>query len=213
MLVHVHGGVGGAQETILCRTIFRIEGDADAGRTMDDISFGGERFFKAALKPKSDLSSFRAIVNRRQEHGKFVASEPGQHVDGAKLALHANRHFLQVQVSDLVAVDVVYLLKVIEVDINQSEDACVLSCLVNLLIQIVLQREPVVDVGEQVELGAVDQIGVKPPGFNGQSGQRCCRGEGLRLDGARFGERIERGIDGSERRSGACGNRFVGDAE
>jgi len=70
-----------------------------------------------------------------------------------------------------------------------------------------------VDVGKQVELGAVEEIGIKPPSFNGQSGERCRRVESFRLEGAGLDDRIEGDIDHSERRTGAAGNRRLDNAE
>jgi hypothetical protein len=40
-----------------------------------------------------------------QKNSKFVATEPGQHIKGAQLVCHAGRHFQNVQVAYLVAVE------------------------------------------------------------------------------------------------------------
>ena len=69
------------------------------------------------------------------------------------------------------------------------------------------------DVSEQVELRAVQQVGVKAAGFDGQCGETSCPGKGFRLLGGRFGERVEGGIEDAERRSGAGRNLFLGDAQ
>src|ERR1700691_4574814 len=110
-------------------------------------------------------------------------------------------------------IQVVYLLELIEVDVNQPEDACILARLVNLLIQTLLKGEAVVYAGELVELRATEQIGIQPAGLDGQGGQPRRHGEGLGLDDAGFGERIERGKDGAERASGAGWDLVLDDAQ
>ena len=156
LLVHVHRGIGGAQEAILGGAVFRIESNAHTSRTMHDVSFRGKGFVKTALQPMTDLFNLSPVPHLGQKHGKLVATKPGQDIEGTQLVLHPGRYFLEIQITDLVPVEVVHLLEVVEVDVNQSEDAGPLTNLLNGLIEGFFQRETVVDVGEQVELGAMD---------------------------------------------------------
>jgi hypothetical protein len=83
------------------------------------------------------------------------------------LALHAQRHCLQVQISKLVAVSVIDLLELIEIDVDQTEDVGILTCLCDLPIKMLVERESVVSVSEQVELRTVMKFGVEASRFNG----------------------------------------------
>ena len=65
--------------------------------------------------------------------------------------------------------EVVHLFELVEVDVDQPEDAGLEAGFLNLPIQILVQRESVVNVGEQVELRTVEQVGVQAPGLDGQS--------------------------------------------
>jgi hypothetical protein len=109
------------------------------------------------------------------------------------LALHAGRRLLQIQVSDAVSVEVIDLLEAIEVNVDEPEDGGLLAGLVDLRVQGLVEGEAVVDVGEQIELGAAAEIGIEMSGLDGQGGESNSHGEGLGLDVARFGERIECG--------------------
>ena len=176
VLVYIHGGIGGAEKAVPSRTIFWIESDADAGRAMNDVTFGGKRLLDGALNPVRHFIGFGAIANPRQKHSKFVSTKPGQHVVGAEQALHAGRNFSKIQVTDLMAVGVVHVLELIEIDIDQTKNARILTCMFNQLAKVVFQRKPIMNLGERVEFGVMDQIGVKPSSFNGQRGE--CRRPG-----------------------------------
>ena len=69
------------------------------------------------------------------------------------------------------AIEIVDLLELVEVDVDQPEDAGILACLFNNGVQMLVQREAIVNVGEQIELRTVQQIGVEAAGFDGQRGQ------------------------------------------
>jgi sugar lactone lactonase YvrE len=59
--------------------------------------------------------------------------------------------------------------------------------LFNLPIKILVQRESVVDVGEQVKLRTVTQVGVEAAGLNGQADESNCHGDGFGLVGYGLG--------------------------
>src|SRR5579862_8388091 len=156
LFVHVHRGIGGAQEAILGGAVFRIESNAHTTRTMHDVSFRGKGLVEAALQSMTDVFDLSPVPHLGQEHGKLVATKPGQNIESTQLVLHPGRYFLEIKITYLVSVEVVNLLKVVEVDVNQSEDAGSLTSLLNGLIEGFFQRETVVDVSEQVELGTMD---------------------------------------------------------
>src|SRR5580692_10892604 len=143
VLIYIHSGIGCAQETILGQTIFGIESESNAGRTLDDVPLGDEWTVKAPLQPASNFFDFSAVVNLRQKHRELVAPQSGEHVVGAKMLLHADRHVLEIQVSRLVAVHVVDPFEIVEIDVDQSKDTCILPCQINLVIEKPLQGESV----------------------------------------------------------------------
>ena len=68
--------------------------------------------------------------------------------------LHAHRGPLEIQVSDSMAVNVIHLFEIIQIDVDQSEDAAVLVRLLDAFVQQLVQREAVVDGGKRIEFGA-----------------------------------------------------------
>src|ERR1019366_8650359 len=148
----VHGGVGGAEKIVPGGAVLGIEGNADACHTVQDSALNGEWLLEGAFEAECDLLDLGAVANQRQKHGKFVAAEPSHYIDVAQLALHARRNFLQVQVSELVAREVGHLFELVQVDVDQPEDAGRKTGLLNLPIQIRVQRETVSNFPEQVDL-------------------------------------------------------------
>ena len=62
---------------------------------------------------------------------------------------------MQVNVAHLVSIDIVHLLKFVQVDINQAEDAGGLPRCLDDEIEILLQGEAVLDAGEKIEFRPV----------------------------------------------------------
>ena len=114
--------------------------------------------------------------------------------------LHAEGHFLQVPVAHLVAIDVVDLLEVVQVDVDQSKDAGLPASFLNSLVEVLFHGESVVDVGQQVELGAAQEIGVEASRLNGQACQTRCHRQCLSLGGQGLGQRIKCRKDSTMRR-------------
>src|ERR1035437_7012666 len=119
----------------------------------------------------------------------------------AKLAFQAQRRLLEVLVSNLMPIRVVHLLEVVEVDVDQSENGCIETRLIYLGIQQLFQGEAVVDIGEQVELRAVQQVGVEAACLDGQGGKACCPGQSFSLRGGGHGEQVECRREEAERRA------------
>src|ERR1019366_6949549 len=176
---------------------------------MQSIPFKYKRGVEAVLQPLGDFHEFRVTAHHRNQDSKLVATEPSQHVVGAQLLLHTQRNLTQIHVPYEMSIDVVDLLKLVEIDVDQTKDPSPLARLSDLRVQIPFQGEPIVYLGEKVELRSVLQIGVQPPRFNGQSGLSCSSRKGLRLLIAGFRQRIEGGTNRSERRSGAARNLLV----
>lgn len=115
---------------------------------MDDVAFCGKWFVVRALDPPCNFFDFGAVADFRQEDGKFVSTESSEHIGAAELALHAVGNFLKVEVSDLVSVKIIHLFKVVEIDVDQTKDCGILTRLLDLALQISLQRKSIMNVGE-----------------------------------------------------------------
>jgi len=63
---------------------------------------------------------------------------------------------------------VVDLFEFVEVDIDEAEDSGLLASFVDEGVETLVEREAVVGIGEQVELGSAPQVGVETAGFDGQ---------------------------------------------
>src|SRR6266567_1730458 len=177
------------------------------------MTVDGEGIIERAFQAHGDFGDFGTIAHARNQHCEFVSAEACEHISRAKLVGHTERYLLQVDVSDLMAVAIVDLLEPIQVDINQAECAGVGAALRHHFVEVLVQREAVIDIGELVELGAAQQIGVKAAGFNGKGCELGCEGESFGLDRFWPGALIEGGKDGSERRSGAGKDLVLNDAK
>src|SRR5208282_6069786 len=103
----------------------------------------GEGRVHAAFQPLGNLFHLRAAARHGNHGGKFVAAQPGQHVGGAQLVLHAQRHFLQIEVADVVPVAVIHQLELVQVDVDQPEDAGLFTGLLNEGFKLLVQGEAV----------------------------------------------------------------------
>src|SRR5580658_1649053 len=176
VLVHIHGGVGRTEQAVPGGSVFRIDGDAYTCRPVQSVPVDGKWLVETVLQAEGDLLCVAAAADQRHQCGKLVSAEPRQHVGGAELALHSLRHILQIQIAHSVAVDIVDLLELVEINVDESEDSRGFARLLDQGIEILFQREAVVDVGELVELRSMAQIGKEPPRFDGQRCQlHSCR--------------------------------------
>ena len=79
------------------------------------------------------------------------------------------------------AVDIVHLLELVQIEIDQPEDAGIFARPGDGRIQLPVQREAVVDIGQQVEFGAMHQVGVELAVLDGQRRQLRSHEERLLL--------------------------------
>ena len=129
-----------------------------------------ERLVETAFQAARNLLDFGASAHCGDHSRELVAAQARQSIAGTQLVLHALRRFLQVEIAHLVAEPVIDLLEVVEVDEDESEDAGGLAGAFDHCVQMFFHGEAVGNVGEQVELRAVQQVGVEVRGFDGQ---RC----------------------------------------
>ena len=123
MLDGIHGGVGSSEEAVGGVGVVRIERDADAGRAAHHVPAHCEGLVEAVLEAVRNLVHVGAIAHCGHDHRELIAAQARQSVAEPQLMLHAQGHFLQIHVADLVAVLVIDLLELIEVDEDEAEDA------------------------------------------------------------------------------------------
>ena len=87
VLVHVHSGVGGAQQAVGGVGIIRIKRDADAGRAIEHISVAHEWLVEAAFQARGNFLNFSAIAHLGNQHRELVSAQARQRVAGAQLVL------------------------------------------------------------------------------------------------------------------------------
>ena len=127
----------------------------------------------------SDFLHFREPAHIGQDHGELVAPDAREQIAAPDLLLHARGEFPQVEIANLMAVEVVDLFEVIEIDVDKTEDAGDLAGLLDELVEEGFEREAVGDVGEQVEFGTVNEIRIEAAGFDGEGGEFGRDGERL----------------------------------
>ena len=84
----VHGRIGSAQQAVSGGAVFGVKRDANARASAQHIAFNGKWRIKAAFQPLSNFFDRGAAANHRNQSGKFVATQPCEHIAGAKLTLH-----------------------------------------------------------------------------------------------------------------------------
>ena len=152
MFVLVHGGVCGVEEMVSGGAVFRIEGDADGCGAVEEMAFDEEWFVKAVLDALGDFFDVGAGMYLRNEGCELIASEAGKHIDGTELALHPGGDFLKIEISNEMAAEVVDLLELIEIDIDEAEDGCVIAGFGDEFEELLIEGEAVVDVGKLVKV-------------------------------------------------------------
>jgi len=153
-------------------------------------------------------------MEERDQRGEFVAAQPGQHIAAQQLAAHAQGNLLEVKVSRMVAEHIIDRLELVEVDIDQSEDSSGLARNFDCNSMNFSIAKAVGNIGKQVVLRAAAQIGVEPPGLDGERGQPRPRCGELRFHGrsaASFGSSPAK--SGAERRTDASIDARAGDAQ
>src|SRR5579862_102012 len=167
----VHGGVCSAEQAVGRRAVIRIHGDSHAGGAAQDIALEAEGGVEASLEALRNLFDIGPAAHDRNNGRELVAAEPAQDIACAQLALHAQRNFLKIKIADVVAVEVVDQLEVVEIDVDEAKGSRILLCLLDLLLEVLVEREAVVHVGEQVKLGPMQQVAVKLSRLNGEGSE------------------------------------------
>ena len=139
VLNRVHGGVGGAQQAVCGGAVLGVKGYAEAGCAFQGVPLEDEWIVEAVIQALRDLLDVGAIAHHGEQRDKLIASQPRQQIVGAELQFHAPCHLLQIEVSDVMAVEIVHLLEFIKVDVDQPEDVGIPARLINLGVQALLK--------------------------------------------------------------------------
>ena len=126
------------------------------------------------------------LVRVREDHGELVASEACDQVDLAELRLEAAGQVEQDPVADPVAVAVVDLVEVVQVEHHEHEGVAEAVGALAFVGQPVLEDPVAGDAGEGVDRGGVDEL-------RGLSGSLLSRGEGHREEHGRRGQQDDLG--------------------
>ena len=111
----IHGGIGAAEEGVGGRSVRGIQADADAGADRAFPAAENEGLRQGIEKPLRDRRGVFCAGDLREQHGEFVAAEPGGGIAVAQAGEQASRHALQHPVAGRVAQAVVDRLEVIQV--------------------------------------------------------------------------------------------------
>ena len=114
----VHCSVRGAQYGVSGCAVLGIEGDAHASAATQCVFIYDTWLTEGALKPLCHLLNLCAIANHWHQNCKFVSSKAGEHVVRPKLPLHAQRYLPKIHVSDAVAIAVIHMFEIIEIDVD-----------------------------------------------------------------------------------------------
>ena len=120
------------------------------------------------FEPLCNVFNICPIAHNRDQYGKLAPANARQSIHRAQLAFHPRGHFLEVVVPDLVPIEIVNLLELVEIDVNQAEDAGIEARVLDLGIEPLLEGEAVVHAGKQIELRPMEQVVIEPARLDGQ---------------------------------------------
>ena len=142
----VHGGVGVLQQRVRLEAVPRVDGDTDAGR---DGGGPPEHRTDAADEPVG-RGVRHVAVGLGHQHPELVASQPAHDVRLAQGAAHRVGHEPQHGVACGVAVRIVDVFEVVQVEVDQGQGPAVAPVAAQLLRQLVRERPRIQHVRERV---------------------------------------------------------------
>ena len=87
LLDGIHGGVGSFEQAVGGVGVFRVEGDADAGRSPHHVPAHSEGLVEAVLEAVRNLLNVGAIAHSGHDHSELVAAQARQSVAEPQLML------------------------------------------------------------------------------------------------------------------------------
>ena len=143
LLRHVERAVGDADEVGALDAVLRIGGDA-AGHAEELAALEG--LLREALDDRARDREALVLVAPRKQEGEFVAAEP----EGLAALAEACRHLREDAIADRVAVPVVDLLEVVDVEQDEREREPLVLCLVQVVLEALVEVAVVAEPGERV---------------------------------------------------------------
>ena len=154
----IHRDVGVLAQLLEARAMVRIEADADRGGGKDLRALDEERRLQLVDEEVDEFGNLVLAQHRRQQQEEFVAGDSGQRVGAPQIARQALRHLDQQRIAGGVAVVVVDVLEVVDVEEGEREAWRVGQA--EQVAGVLLDQLAVRQVGELVEIGAAEQLGL-----------------------------------------------------
>ena len=153
----VHRVVGVAAQLLVARAVLRIDAHADRSRGKHLESLDLKWLLQALEHAVDDRADFILARHRIEKQQEFVAADAREHVAVAQAICDPPRDLHQQRVADRMAVVVVDVLEVVEVDECEREALAPVSALDGML-DVILDQDAVGRAGQFVEMNTLRQI-------------------------------------------------------
>ena len=152
----VHGVVRVTAQDFVAGAVLRIDADADRRRGEHLERLDVERLLQRVEQRVDDAPGLLFVCQGLDQQHEFVAADARQHVGVAQRLADALRHLHQQGVADDVAVVVVDVLEIIEIDKGQREAMAAVAA--QRLVDAFVDEKAVGQAGEVVEEGVLRQF-------------------------------------------------------
>ena len=137
--------------------MLRIEAHPDRGGSEYFRSVDEERRLQPLQREFDEFRHFALALDRCQQQQKLVAADPRQHVGFAKVEPDPPGHLDQQRVADAVAVIVVDVLEIVDVEKRQREAALSVVVL-QQAVDAMLDHAPRRQAGQFIVIGGAEQV-------------------------------------------------------
>ena len=153
----VHRDVGVLAQHVVAAAVFGIEADADRGGGEDLRLVDEERRLQPLQHEVDEFRDFALVLDRIEQQQEFVAADPRQDVGFAQVEPKPLGHLDQQGVADRVAVIVVDMLEIVDVEKGQRETA-VRAVALQKVVDAVFDHPPRRQAGQFVIIGRAEQV-------------------------------------------------------
>ena len=158
----VHGGVGAGDQLVLIRSVQGVQGDAEAGRYVQRLAFKAKRYLRDGAHHALGQGFRLLYVGIGQQQGEFVTAKAEQHFvapgQPGNLARDAHQHRIACGMAEVI----VDGLEFVEIEVKQRgcdvRDTGLAARFDQCAFQFVLEAVSVVQAGQRVALGQVEQL-------------------------------------------------------
>ncbi len=156
----VHRVVGVTPQRLIAHAMLRIDADAQRSRSEQLERLDVERLFQLLQHTLDDIADLLLAIERREQQQKLVAADARQHVSVAQAFADPIGDLDEQSIADGVAVVIVDVLGIVEVD--EGEREAMAFALSQQLLDAALDEDSVRQAGEVVEIGAARQLVLDP---------------------------------------------------